>query len=172
MFPISSKETEVLQTGTIPPPMYGSTLTSLKLRTLVGVAVLVGGNRRTNHSATPIEIMMGLKDIWAEESSGDIFVLDFDLNSPSFKWRKEAVQILPRANHSTMLVDHLLYSFGVTDNSTNLRHDLRTVVVDTVNWTSLICMVRDDFPDKVISGHSFLQVDDTSCLVVGGYSTL
>ena len=171
-FPINSKETEALQTGTIPPPMYGSTLTSLKLRHSAGVAVLVGGNMLANQTATPIQIMMGLKDILAEESSGCIFVLEFDLNSSIFNWRKEAVEVRPRAHHSSMLVDHLLYVFGGTDYSTNLRHDIRPVVIDTSSWTIISCMVAEDFPDKVLSGHSFLQIDDNKCLVAGGYSTL
>ena len=33
-------------------------------------------------------------------------------------------------------------------------------------------MVAEDFPDKVLSGHSFLQIGDNRCLVAGGYSTL
>ena len=28
------------------------------------------------------------------------------------------------------------------------------------------------YPDKFLSGHSFLQIDDNSCLAVGGYSNL
>ena len=171
--PIKSNEKEVLQQGNIPPPMYASTLTSLKLKKSgSGVAVLIGGNIMSNHAATPIQVMMGLKDIWAEESSGDVFTLEFDLSVPSFKWTKQAVKITPRAHHSTILVGHLLYIFGGTDYSTRLRYDIRPVVVDTVNWSVTTCIVGEDFPDKVLSGHSFLQIDENKCLVVGGYNRL
>jgi hypothetical protein len=171
--PILSKNSEVLQTGTVPPPSYASTLTCLKLRRpAVGVAVLVGGNVRTNHAATPIQVMMGLKDIWAEVSTGDIYTLEFDLDSPSFKWSKQTLQISQRAHHSAMLVDHLLYIFGGTDYSTNLRYELRPVVIDTISWTVTNSIVSEDFPDKFLSGQSFLHIDDKSCLAVGGYSTL
>lgn len=171
-FPIYSKETEALQSGQVPPPMYGSTLTSLKLRNSAGVAVLVGGNKLANQTATPIQIMMGLKDILAEESSGGLFVLKFDIESSTFDWRKEDVEISPRAHHSTMLVDHLLYIFGGTNYSTNLRHDIRPVIIDTSSWTFISSVVAEDFPDKVLSGHSFLQIADNRCLLAGGYSTL
>ena len=172
-FPVCSKTPEVLQLGAVPPPMYASTITSLKTNIPSrGIAVLVGGNRLANVAASPIQIMMGLKDIWKEESSGEIYTLSYNLAEPSFLWEKKPVQISPRANHSTMIVDYKLFIFGGTDYTTNLRHDIRPIIIDTVTWTKTISIVEADFPDKFLSGHSFLQIDNNRCLAAGGYNCL
>ena len=171
--PVLSKRTEILQLGSVPPAMYASTITSLRMnKPSKGVAVLVGGNKLSNVDATPIQIMMGLKDFWKEESSGAIYTLNYDLDESSFIWEKISLQISPRAHHSTMIVGYKLYIFGGTDYTTELRHDIRPLVIDTVHWIKLICIVEDDFPDKFLSGHGFLQIDDNRCVVVGGYNTL
>ena len=61
--PVLSKRTGILQLGSVPPAMYASTITSLRMnKPSKGVAVLVGGNKLSNVDTTPIQIMMGLKD--------------------------------------------------------------------------------------------------------------
>ena len=64
------------------PLMYECTLTYLKRGNPSGFTVLIGGNGQANHSATSIEIMMGLEDSWLEEPFGPFFysieMIDYD----------------------------------------------------------------------------------------------
>ena len=88
-YPIESKREEIFQNGEVPPPMYASTFSILSAtEDCKGVGVLVGGIRRSNEDANPIQLMMGTKSLWNEESSGEIFVLEFDLVMKSFVWKK------------------------------------------------------------------------------------
>ena len=86
--PLNSRLPEVLQQGEIPQPSYANTLTCIKSRGLSGTAVMVGGNILSNIQASAIDVMMGRKSIWEEKSLGSVYVLKYDLSSPSFIWEK------------------------------------------------------------------------------------
>ena len=171
-FPLNSRLKEVLQQGEIPQPSYGNTLTSVKSRGMAGTAIMVGGNILSNTQASSIDVMMGRKSIWEEKSLGSLYVLQYDLSTPSFIWEKIPLEISPRANHSAMMSYQFLFIFGGVDYSTNLRHDIRPIVIDITTWSPMFAVVPDNFPDLHISGHGFLKVSEDSCLLVGGYNTL
>ena len=171
--PIYSKSKEVLQQGDVPPPMYASTLTLLEaVQQKSGEAVLVGGNALVSVQASPMQVMTGTKSVWEEESSGQIYTLNFDLNCKSFIWEKKPLEILPRAYHSSMIADGLLYIFGGLNCVTKVRYDLRPIIVDLQNWTLVIAVIPDTFPDLPLSGHSFSQISETECIFFGGYNQL
>ena len=171
-FPLNSRLKEVLQQGEIPQPSYGNTLTSVKSRGMAGTAIMVGGNILSNTQASSVDVMMGRKSIWKEKSLGSLYVLQYDLSTPSFIWEKIPLEISPRANHSAMMSYQFLFIFGGVDYSTNLRHDIRPIVIDITTWSPMFAVVPDNFPDLHISGHGFLKVSEDSCLLVGGYNTL
>ena len=170
---VISKSAEILQQGNIPPSMYASTLTLVKKDgALAGEAVLVGGNCLVQERATPIQIMLGMKSIWEEQSSGNVFVLKFNLDIHSFEWEKKQVEVLPRAHHSSMVADNKLYVFGGVNYVTKVRYDIRPVIIDIVNWVLLAAIIPESFPDISLSGHSFCQVTEHECIFIGGYNQL
>ena len=171
-FPIHSTKKEILQAGDIPRPKYGSTLTPLTSNGTSGTAVLVGGNSVEDMKPTAVEIMMGTKSLWKENSCGDLHLLKYNLSSKSFIWTKLEIQIDPRAHHSVMLSGRHLFIFGGVNYDTNLRYKLQPVVIDVTTWTSVMMIVPDSFPDIALSGHSFLQVSKHKCLLFGGYNTV
>ena len=171
--PIHSRSKEILQLGDIPSPSCGSTLTSIKSRGNAGTAaVIVGGNILANLKASAVELMMGKKNIWQEQSSGCIHLLQYDLTSPSFTWKKIPFESSPRAHHSAMLSDQFLFIFGGVNYNNNIRYDLRPGVIDVTTLTVTVAIIPDDFHDLYLSGHPFLQVNETKCLMVGGYTTM
>ena len=133
---------------------------------------MVGGNILSNTQASSIDVMMGRKSIWEEKSLGSLYVLQYNLSTPSFIWDKIPLEISSRFNHSAMMSYQFLFIFGGVDYSTNLRHDIRPIVIDITTWSPMFAVVPDNFPDLHISGHGFLKVSEDSCLLVGGYNTL
>ena len=170
---VASKSREILQQGDIPPPMYASTLSLVKQDDLkCGEAVLVGGNSLVQERASPMQVMLGLKSVWDEQSNGDIYLLKYDLNSQSFVWEKKQLEILPRAHHSAMVTTDMLYVFGGVNYVTKVRYDIRPVIIDMKNWNVILAIIPESFPDISLSGHSFCQVMDNQCIFVGGYDQL
>ena len=164
--PVESTSMEILQQGDIPPPMYASTLTPLgQPNGRSGKAVLVGVNSLAKERASPIQVMLGLKSVWDEESSGGVYLLDYDLSCKRFVWEKKNVEILPRAHHSAMISadSDMLYVFGGVNYVTKVRYD---------NWSILTAIIRETFPDISLSGHSFCQVTDNKCIFVGVMTNL
>ena len=122
-FPIEAKSKEVLQSGDIPPPMYGSTLTMIEYsNTKSGEAILLGGNS-LNERPSPIQVMLGMKDVWQEKSNGCIYLLKFDLDNEEFLWEKKDLEIEPRA--------HLPVWFLMV-NSSSLEVSMSTPIQDII----------------------------------------
>ena len=170
---VASKSIEILQQGHIPPPMYASTLTQVSQDgPKSGEAVLVGGNSLVKERATPLEVMVGLKSVWEEQSNGEIYLLKYNLDSQSFVWEKKPIQILPRAHHSAMVSENLLYVFGGVNYVTKVRYDIRPVIIDMTNWTIISAIIPPNFPDISLAGHSFCQISNDQCIFVGGYDQL
>ena len=158
LFPIEAKSKEVLQSGDIPPHMYGSTITLVVKSSLKsGEAVLIGGNLLTNNPS-PIEIMLGKINVWQEKSSGSVFSLTFDLEKEIFNWKKRELEIVPRANHLKKIHGERLYIFGGVNLETQMRYDVKPVIVDIETWSILSTITTDDFPQQKISGQGFIQV--------------
>ena len=143
--------------------MYGSTITLVVKSSLKsGEAVLIGGNLLTNNPS-PVEIMLGKINVWQEKSSGSVFSLTFDLEKEIFNWKKRELEIEPRAHHSTMIHGERLYIFGGVNLETQMRYDVKPVIVDIETWSILSTITTDDFPQQKISGQGFIQV----VLVIG-----
>ena len=53
---------------------------------------MVGGNILSNTQASSIDVMMGRKSIWEEKSLGSLYVLQYDLSTPSFNWEINRIQ--------------------------------------------------------------------------------
>ena len=156
--PIQSKSKEILQVGDIPLPMYGSTLTLINRDGITsGEAVLVGGNSLVEDKPSPIEIMMGSKNVWEEKSNGLIYSLKFDLKTEVFEWENKEVQIPPRAHHSSMKSGNCLYVFGGVDYRTKRRYDIRPVIIDLDNWAIIMAVVPEEIQIFPLSGQAFCQ---------------
>ena len=91
--------------------------------------------------------MMGTKSLRNEESSGEIFVLEFDLVMKSFVWKKIPLVIPSRGHHSTMLSNDHLYVFCGIDYVSNARRSLIPIVVSTETWDIVQCILCSEFPE-------------------------
>ena len=175
---------EVLQSGDIPPPMYGSTLTSIKLTPRgttgpSGQAVLVGGSflRHAHKSVTELmfdHVLSNKESTWAEESSGGVWILEWSMEPLNFHWRK-VLDIEPRTFHKAVLIGKSLLVFGGTNILTGDRHSLIPVNINTETWqvlplqTGLLADTEHDPTNLAISAHSMMKTSDNSCIGIGGY---
>ena len=141
---------EILQEGEIPPPMYGSTLTSLKespiqvhpdtgaLSGPSGQAVLACGGVLKNRSLSSFQLMIhhvstGKEVSWQEESSTGVWVLDWNMNPLKFKW-KRVLDVEARTFHCAVLLGSSLLLFGGTNLDTGERRPIKPVNIDTTTW--------------------------------------
>ena len=87
-----------------------------------------------------------------------MFSLTFDLEKQIFKWKKRELKIEPRAHHSTMIHGRKLYIFGGVNLESQMRYDVKPVIVDMETWSILSTIISDDFPRQKISGQGFIPV--------------
>ena len=164
---------EILQSGDIPPPMYGNSLTSLSNNGLSGRAVLVGGAflRNSEKSITQLmfEHVLSCQEMtWAEESSGGVWTLDWCMDPLKFHWTR-VLEIEPRTFHSSVLLGNSLLVFGGTNILTGERLQLLPVNINTSTW-ELHPLQSVEFPGEVVTtAHSMIKISPNSCIGIGGY---
>ena len=78
------------------------------------------GTQQSNTELMFKHVLENNDSTWNEESSGGVWVLDWNMNPLIFHWTKR-LDIKPQTFHATMLIDRSLLIFGGTDLSTRER---------------------------------------------------
>ena len=119
------KNIEVIQSGDIPTPSYGSTL--IRIPSLDGnnlkVAVKIGGSVLINGNLSDVELLFSGAKMWAEQSSSEVHLLKYNIKNKVFSW--EAIDIEgmeERAFHSAVLIDRYIFIFGGLNLETSERY--------------------------------------------------
>ena len=174
---------EILQSGEIPPPMYGSSLTSIEntgFKLTVrgttgpsGKAVLVGGAYLKNAGLSICDIMFqhvlsGTESTWIEQSSGGVWLLEWSMNPLRFHWEKK-LEIQPRTFHSSILIGRSLLVFGGSDLVKNERLNVLPVNISIDTWE--ILPLKAESIQMVISAQSMIKTSSNTCIAIGGYTS-
>ena len=149
-----------LQTGDIPNPTLGATLTVIKL----GEAILIGGLIQTNINKSAGDILTQNLNIYEVKTSSSIYELSYNIERNLYNWRLKGMLNISVAFHATVFcksLNSLIIIGGLTVQNSSIhpgeRRNYDPVIVSLENYD---CTHRIILNSSPLSGSSYFQVDN------------
>lgn len=161
--------------GDVPPKLYGCRLDLIKITSGVmgrkrGSAILTGGLTQPHIDAN---IFSG-KNIYTEESSNGVWLLEFDWDMKNFTWKRLASLPHGLSFHLTTIFRGNLLIVGGLSVEDSVCSRLKTVLsIDVNTWTETdnackILRCQEDIYQGLSAGF-LLNIADKKLLFYGGY---
>ena len=161
--------------GDVPPKLYGCRLDLIKINSGVlarkkGSAILTGGITQPHSDA---DILSG-KNIYTEECSNGVWLLEFDLDMTSFTWVKLSSLPYGLSFHLSTIISGNLFILGGLSVKDGVSSRIKTVLSINVNtWTETenTCKILrcQDTIFQGLSAGFLLNINDKRILFYGGY---
>ena len=164
------KSVEVVQSGDIPVPSYGSCLVRVPSLDSGGdkCGVKIGGAVLANRGMSDVDFLFCDKPMWEEESSSEIHILNYNVDLKKFDWKEvKCSGFEPRAFHSAVVIGNFIYVFGGLNIKTGMRYSINPCQISLSDWT--VSEVTADGLHGHLSGAGITASAD-HIYIVGGYT--